>query len=250
MLISKMQPVLCYNLSMDVFTSLGILILSALISSFLMLVPGVFANFFHYVSGKYSRQKADYLSLFFILGAESMVVLTFFFIATTIWALPLTTVNIQNPILLWIFAGIFASLCLAVICFYFKKNGQLFISRKTAKALINKPYYIKNSSDAFVLGLAASIPELPFTIPLYAFSAFIIIEINSSPITYAALIILYSLIVTLPLFITHGFFRTGHNLADILRFRHKNQSFFRFFISFLYFLLAVLIIVLGVFFHG
>lgn len=242
MLYLEIQPPLCYNLSMSVFTSLGILILAVLISSFLMLIPGIFANFFHYASGKYTRTKADSLSLFFILGTETMVVLGLFLIATIIWALPPSTVNLENPILVWILAGIFFGLSLTAFFVYFRKNGQLFISRKTATTLIDRPKSIKNSSDAFVFGLMSGIPELPFTLPLYFVSILAISNVSLSPFPCAGLIIFYAILAICPLFATHLYFRTGHNLADFLRHRLKNQTFFRIFLGLLYFILATLLI--------
>ncbi len=238
----ELQPSLCYNLNMSAFAPVGILILSMLISCILMLVPGIFANFFHYASGKYSRKKTDDLSLFFILGVETMVVLFFFLIATILWALPLTTINLNNPIIVWTLAGIFFATSLVTFFLYFRKNGSLFISRKTATMLINRPKTVKNRSDAFVFGLISGIPELPFTLPIYFVAILSINSISLSPFSCAGLIILYAFLTVCPLFITHTFFRTNHNLADFLKLRLKNQPFFRFFISLLYFLLAVLLI--------
>ena len=115
----KIQPLLCYNLSMSVFAPLGFIILSMLIMCFLMLVPGIFATFLHYASGQYSRRRVDDLSIFFIIGAETMVILAFFLIAMIIWALPPSIINLSNDILLWVLTGIFLALSLASFCFYF-----------------------------------------------------------------------------------------------------------------------------------
>ena len=209
-----------------------------LISSFLMLIPGIFANFFHYASGKYSRAKADNLSLFFILGVETMVVLIFFLIATIIWALPLSVVNLDNAILVWVLAGIFFGLGLATFFLYFRKQGGLFIARKTATKFLSHPKFIKTRSDAFVFGMISGVPELPFTIPLYFVATLIISDISLSSLPCAGLIILYALLNICPLFLVHAYFRANHNLADFLRLRLKNQTFFRIFLSLLYLLLA------------
>ena len=55
---------------MNVFASIGIVLLAMLIMASLQLVPGVFALFFHYALGKHSLKKASGLGLFFILDAE------------------------------------------------------------------------------------------------------------------------------------------------------------------------------------
>ena len=235
---------------MSVFASVGILFLSMLIMAFLMLTPGVFANFFHHASGKYSRKKTDTFSLFFIFGAETLTALIFLFVSTIIWALPLSVINSNSGIISWIFVGIFIALSLATFLFYFHRNSsgsQLFIPRPIAQKLLNEPKYIKKRSDAFVLGFVSGIPELPFTLPLYFYSTLTMIKISIAPTSFSALIILFAIITVCPLFILHTSFRTNHNLADYLRFRTNHKTFFRFFISFLYLLLAILIIVFRTF---
>lgn len=239
-----MQPFLCYNLSMTIFTSFGILILSVLIMCFLMLIPGIFATFFHYASGQYSRKKVDDLSLFFILGTETMTVLTFFLISIIMWVFPLPIINFSNPILLWILIGIFLALGLATFCFYFRQGSgsELFISRSLAHKFAQKAKLIKTRSDAFVFGFISGVPELPFTLPLYFISILSITNISFSPLTCSSIIVLYTLISVLPLFITHTLFRHNHNLADFIKFRTKNKLFFRFLISILYLIIAILLI--------
>ena len=207
-----------------------------------MLTPGIFANFFHYASGKYSRGKADRLSLFYILGAESMVVLSFFLIATIIWVFPLPL--LESSIAHWILAGILAATSFSFFNLYFRKGSgsRLFISRSTAKYFLDKPCQIKSTSDAFVFGLVSGIPELPFTIPLYIASIFAIFNLTISPISYATIIMIYSICTILPLFLIHHSFRTNANLADYLKIRSKNKTFFRFFLTLLYLLITILII--------
>lgn len=229
---------------MSVFAPLGFIILSMLIMCFLMLVPGIFATFLHYASGQYSHRRVDNLSIFFIIGAETMVVLAFFLIAMIIWALPPSIINLNNNILLWILTGIFLALSLASFCFYFRKSAgsKLFLSHQTVNNFIEKTKTTKTRSDAFILGLVSSIPELPFTLPLYFISILSAMSINFTPSIYSGIIIIYAFIVILPLFIIHALFRNGHNLADFIKFRTRNKAFFRFLISFLYFIIAILFI--------
>ena len=209
-----------------------------------MLTPGVFATFLHYAFGQYSQKKADNLSLFFILGAEAMVVITFLFISIIIWALPLSIINFNNPILLWILVGIFVALSVAAFCFYFRKGkySELFISRNTAKKFIKRAQFVKKRSDAFVFGLVSGVPELPFTLPLYFISALSIMNISISSFTCSSIMILFAFVSIIPLFIVYTFFKTGHNLADLIKFRTKNKTFFRFLISALYLVVAILFI--------
>ena len=232
---------------MIVFASLGFLILSVLILCLLPLTPGIFAIFLHDATGQYSHKKVDDLSLFFILGAETLKVLIFFLASVITWALPLCTINFNNPALLWSLAGVFVAHSLAFCCFYFRKgdHAQLFVSRQTAHKFLKKTRLTKKRSDAFVLGLVSSIPELPFTLPLYFISVLSIMNISTLPLSCAGLIILFAFITIIPLFIIYASFKTGFNLADFIKFRRKNKTFCRFFVSLLYLTIAVLFLSLG-----
>lgn len=233
---------------MSVFTSLGILILSMLILMSLKLVPGIFILFTHYNLGKFSKKKVDDLGIFFIFGVETLIALLFVLINSTICILSPDEIIFENPIFPFVMSGIFIALSLATFFFYFKKGPgtKLFISRKTAQKFILKTKSTKNRSDAFVLGLISGIPELIFTIPLYLISIIEISKLSFHFSSYAAALLAFILIVTAPLFILHSFEKTNYNLAEIERLRVKNKTFFRFFISILYLLLAILIIVFGI----
>ncbi len=220
-----------------------------LIVAFLKLVPGVFGLFLHYGSGKYSKFKVDDLSIFFIIGFETLIALMFILFNFLFCALSFTKINLENPILIWIIIGILVALSVAYFCFYYQKGPgtKLFISRTIAQNFDKKAQTVKSRSDAFALGFTAGIPELLFTIPLYFISTIEISKLCLSDIPCCALIIIFIILSAVPLFIQHAFFRTNHNLADFEKNRIKNKTFFRFFTSFLYLILAIFIILFEVF---
>ena len=229
---------------MSVFTSLGILLISALIVASLELVPGVFAIFHHYASGKYSARKVDDLSVFFVLGAETLPAIVFVMFNFVLGSLAFTNLNLSSNIFPMVIAGLLLSLSIVFLLFYFRKgrNTKLFISRKTAKNFDEKARTVKTRSDAFTLGFIAGIPELVFTLPLYGSLA---IEISKNfifPFICAPLLLIFILLTISPLFFLCAYFK-NNNLADFIRLRIKNKSFYRFFIPLLYFLLALLIII-------
>lgn len=231
---------------MSVFISVGIVILAMLIMASLQLVPGIFALFYHYALGKYSKTKAATLALFFILGSE--IIAAFFFIAAIYIAdvLFLNDLDPRNNILTWIFAGILIALSIASLLFYFRhphgKDTELFIPRKFAKALDLRANKTKTPSDAFALGALSNIPELIFTLPLYIITATEIIHMHTEYLADNLLTIIYILVPTIPLFILYYSFRFKHNLATVMKTRIRDKAFHRFCLSFSYLTIAILII--------
>lgn len=232
---------------MNVFASLGIPILSMLIIVSMKLIPGIFALFYHYASGKYSSKKVADLTVFFILGAETLPVIIFLIINYILCGFIFTNLEPTSKIFLWIIAGLLIALGISFFLFYFRKSRatELFISRKTARALRVKSEQVKTRSDAFILGFIAGIPELLFTLPLYLISFIEICENNLASSSF--FLIIFILLTISPLFLLYLYFRNDNNLASFEKLRVKNKPFFRIFISTLYFLLGLLIILFGIY---
>ena len=72
---------------MSIFIPVAILIVATLIQAFMQLTPGVFALFYHYALGKNSSTKADDLSLHFILGVITFIVITWLLIYALIFSI-------------------------------------------------------------------------------------------------------------------------------------------------------------------
>lgn len=233
---------------MDVFASLGIIILSMLIVASLQLASGVFLLFSHYAYGKRSNRKASDFTLFFIFGTETCIALVLTLIYFILSSLYFTSINFSNGILYWILAGILMALgVLFPICYYRKGSGtELFISRRTVQALDFKARSVKTRSDAFILGFISAAPELVFTLPVFIISALTIMRVSSDPIPRALLILALALATISPLLLNRARFSLGYNLADLAKSRTKNKTFIRLFVSVVYFIIAILIIAFGV----
>ena len=229
---------------MNVFAPVVILILAMLIMLLLQLSPGVFLLFSHYASGKYSRRKSSDQSLFFIFGAEICTTLIFLSVYFILTALYVTPIDFENNILIWITAGIFAAIGAVFPICYFRngKGTKLFISRRLAVAFDKKASSAKSRSDAFTLGFISILPELFFTIPIYFLSSLEIMQLGDSPLLRGFLILIFILIAIAPLIATHVYLDFGHNFVEIAKFRIRNKNFNRFFISSLYFLIAIIVI--------
>ncbi|MBR2840034.1 hypothetical protein IKE82_01750 [Candidatus Saccharibacteria bacterium] len=231
---------------MSVFISVGIVILAMLIMVSLQLVPGVFALFYHYALGKYSKKQASALAIFFIIGTE--IIAAFLFVTSIYIAdiLFLNDLDPRNNVLTWIFAGILIALSFASFFLYYRhphaKDSELFIPRKFAKALDLRAKRVKTPSDAFALGAFSNIPELLFTLPLYIITATEIIYSHTEYFADDFLTIIYILVPTIPLFILYYAFYFNHNLAHVIKTRIHDKTFHRFCLGFSYLTIAILII--------
>lgn len=229
---------------MSIFISVVILILVALIQISMQLTPGIFILFYHYALGKKSRNKADDLSLSFILGAETFI--------ATIWFLVLFTfLPIIPQVFIWVIASLLIIEATASLFFYYRKGPgtALFITRSSAKVLELRAKNIKTRSDAFILGFFSNLPELIFTFPLYLLASFIMPNISFS-LPPAIYIIIYLMLAVMPLFFIHILYRTDHNLSDIERLRINLKPVVRLFLFVGFLLLAILTINYGVINNG
>ena len=229
---------------MSFFVSLGIVFLAMLIMASLQLQPGVFALFYHYALGKYSRKKASDITLFFILGAETASACLFlcsYFIANLFFFYQFRP---ETSFFAWILVGILVALAiLSFVCYFRPGPGtRLFISRKCAKSLNTHAKKSQSRSDAFTLGALSSIHELPFTLPLFIITSIEIIEMTVEFFPSHLLTLLYIIIPTIPLFIIRWKFQLGYNLADIERSRTKDKIFIRFILGFSYLAISILFI--------
>lgn len=213
-------------------------------------MPGTFSIFYHYALGKTSAKKANDRSLSFILGVEIFISFAWLFVYAIIFAIFYNSIDFCPNLFFWIISGIFLAESIAILFFYFRrgKSAALFIPRCTATALSMHAKKAKTRSDAITLGFFASLPELIFTLPLYIISA--IILLNTTVFPRALIILLYILVSIIPLFIIRFYYSTGHNLAEITRFRVRLKPILRLIISFLYFFLAIIILNLGVINYG
>ena len=242
------QPPTCYNLSMNIFTSLGIVILSVLIMAFLQLTPGVFALFGHYATGKFGKKKASYFSTFFIIGTETVAAALFIAAALFSNLLFMYSFQPETGLTGWLLTGIMVALALASFLYYFRRgNGtQLFIPRKCAETLERYAATANSRSDAFILGAMSGILELPFSLPVYLICALSVMELTAVEPVAVLLGLIFILAPLLPLVTLRIKRRAGYNLAEIQRVRAHDKNFIRLILCFAYVTIAVLLIYVGI----
>ena len=229
---------------MSVFIPVGIVILAMLIMIFLQLSPGIYALFYHYASGKYSKKRTSDLGMFFILGAETIAACLFLCCYYFAYILFIGQSRPETGIFAWIAAGILIVLAFCSFFFYFRPGTgtKLFIPRNFATSLDHQAKTVKTRSDAFALGAFSGTCELIFTLPLYVITAIEIMEMNTEYFSSNLLTIIYILTPTIPLFIIRWLFHSGRNLSDIIKLRIKDKHFTRFILAFCYLTIAILII--------
>ena len=229
---------------MSVFISVGIVLLAMLIMIFLQLVPGVFAIFCHYATGKYSRRRVSDLGMFFILGAETVAACLFLSCYYIAYVLFFGDTRPETGMFAWIAVEMLVVLAVASFFFYYRGGDgtRLFVPRKTAHSLNEHAKSVKTRSDAFTLGALCGTYELAFTLPLYIITSVELMEMNAEYYFSHFLTILYIVTPTIPLFVMRWMFLRRKNLADIEKSRVKDKPFTRFLLAFCYLTIAILII--------
>lgn len=232
---------------MSFFTSLGIVILSTLILVFLQLTPAVFAFFEHYASGKFSKKRASYLTIFYVLGVETVAACLFMSMLLISNLFFYYTFRPETSFLAWILAGIMIALALISFVAYYRRGTgtRLFIPRRCAQTLEIYASKADSRSDAFILGAMTGVLELPFTLPLYLIGAISVIELSVEFAPCQLLALVFVLAPTVPLFAVRYKFHAGYNLADLQRTRVHDKNFVRLALSFCYAAIGVLLICFG-----
>ncbi|MBQ3348509.1 hypothetical protein IJG90_03270 [Candidatus Saccharibacteria bacterium] len=212
---------------MEVYVSLGIVILSGLIAASLQLPLGALLLLYHASLGKNIRKKTKKLASSFISGVTLM---NFLLLGTAIFLVSVLTATGTLPHLLHVILfGILVFLGIIAWFFYYKRKGstELWLPRRLARFIDVRARETNDLSEAFSLGLLIPLSEIIFSLPLLILSADAILRLDT---LYQALgLVIFTIFGTLPLLILRLFIRKGRNIADVQRWRLKNKSFFRFF---------------------
>ncbi len=112
--------------------------------------------------------------------------------------------------------------------FYFRRTSgtQLWLPRPMAKYLAERTKKTKNNAEAFTLGIASALGELPFLIAPLSLAALILVQ--KTPYTQASGLILYVIIATLPLFIINTMINLGRPVSSIQRWREQYKYFLQY----------------------
>ena len=178
----------------------------------------------HFSSHSISRRVSDKRLLLFGLSYGAGVILTTSLILTSLVSLAgLAHANSQTLVTI---IAIFAPFVgLATMLWYYRQGPgtQLWLPRPLAKYLLKRSRKTRSLLEAFVLGGATVIGELPFLVGPLLFVTYLISQAPSTHwFIWAGL---YSLVASLPLLVTTMYFTSGHSVARSQKWREKNKAF-------------------------
>ena len=201
-----------------------------LLQNLLQLAPGVFALFYHYAFGKFSKKAAAFLTNFFLFGfilVNAILFVIIFFVAN------------DSELLRAVMAGICGALGVAGAILYYRSGSasELYIPRRISAALLKSARNPGGALGALALGAASALSECLFTIPLFIMATLQIKTFDSNLIQFE-LIATDLILLFVPFIVLRILFRSGGNLADVIRMRVRNKDFYRLMFLFVFLLLA------------
>ena len=225
---------------MEVYVSLGIVILGGLVTASLQLPLGTLLLLYHASLGKNIRAKTKRLASSFISGSTLM---NFLLLGTTLFLVfVLSPAGVLPDIFHTILFGLLIALGIIAWFFYYRRKGstELWLPRHLARYIDSRAKSTDNLSEAFSLGLLVPLSEILFTLPILFLSADAILHLD---ILYQAIgLVIFAIFGTLPLFILRFFIRRGRNVAEVQRWRLKNKNFFRFYTGAGFIVLAIFVL--------
>lgn len=116
-----------------------------------------------------------------------------------------------------------------VITHYYRKGKgtQLWIPRTFANYLTSRSKKTKNGVEAAALGIVSVLAELPFTAVLILMSSLVLVSTFMVD-QFTIMIVLYSIVASLPLVIVTTLIATGHRLSQIQRWREASKVFLQY----------------------
>ncbi|MBR5389199.1 hypothetical protein IK146_01415 [Candidatus Saccharibacteria bacterium] len=225
---------------MEVYVSLGIIILGGLVTASLQLPLGTLLLLYHASLGKNIRAKTKKLASSFISGSTLM---NFLLLGTTLFLVfVLSPEGVLPDIFHTILFGLLVALGIIAWFFYYRRKGstELWLPRHLARYIDSRAKSTDNLSEAFSLGLLVPLSEILFTLPILFLSADAILRLD---VLYQAIgLVIFAVFGTLPLLILRFFIRRGRNVAEVQRWRLKNKNFFRFYTGAGFIVLAAFIL--------
>lgn len=166
------------------------------------------------------------LNSFYIIGSILTTALILGALTTIIYLwLPYDAVTA-----FWAFLSFAAMIVgLMVVMTYYRrgKGTRLWIPRAFADYLIDRAHKTKNPIEAMALGVISVIAELPFTLILFAMTSMVFVNYLVLD-EYTAAIGIYSVAVTIPLFILTSLIAGGHRLSTVQRWRESSKVFLQY----------------------
>lgn len=211
---------------MDIFSSLAIITLSAIIHASFQLSVSVLTL----LSGQSLGKKQTNIKLMrrttsFVIGASIMTLL----LLSSTSTLLLDIFGYNTPQIVWsIVCGLSVGVAVSIWLFYYKheKGTTLWIPRGIANYLNQRTKLTDSSAEAFGLGLSSVIAEILFIIAPLLMSALVLVQL--SPEWQLLGLFVYVIVSMLPLIFVWSLVGGGHSLGKIQKWREDNKHFLQF----------------------
>lgn len=209
---------------MSVFTSIGVLILAAIIHATLQLGQGVFLILYHASAKRYFTSKTRNLTGSFVSGVG---LATFFGLSAICFILVYLAHGLLPTVALAIIICILTLLAIFMWFFYYRHGHttELWLPKSTARFITTRARQTRSNTEAFSLGILTCILELPISAVLLVLAASSILALPD--VWQLLAILVYTLVTITPLFVMQLAFRRGKTVVDAQRWRLQNKNFLR-----------------------
>ncbi len=179
----------------------------------------------HSLGKKRSLRRLFALNTAYILGSFVMTLLLF----GALLYVMLTIMYDIEPYAWMLFVALSCFIALMIITRYYRRGRGtvLWLPRAAAVYLSDRAKRTKNTFEAFMLGGAATLAELPFTLVPMSGAAYIMM-LYILPSSHLVIASLYSFVVISPLILITTYIAGGHRLSTIQRWREDNKSFLQY----------------------
>ncbi len=179
----------------------------------------------HSLGRKRSLRRLFMLNLAYVTGSFVMTMLLLGALLTVAF----TYMYEIEPHAWMIFVVVSCIIAAGIMTRYYRrgKGTVLWLPRSAANYLADRARRTKNVFEAGILGGAAVLAELPFTIVPLMCAAYLMM-VFIAPVNHLAIMSTYSLIVVSPLILITVLIAGGHRLSTIQRWREENKSFLQY----------------------
>lgn len=166
------------------------------------------------------------LNLAYIFGAVATTMILLAIVTTTLYLwLPF-----EHMRTLWVILIILALLVSSAVMTHYYKRGKgtrLWIPRPFAIYLTDRSKKTQNVVEATALGIVSVLAELPFTAVLIVMTALVLISYFVID-HYTVIIVVYSIVASLPLIVVATAIASGRRLSQIQRWREASKVFLQY----------------------
>lgn len=196
----------------------------------------------HTIGRRLPNSRLLNLNFWYILGVTAMIaLLQLGAIAVHSWAMAY-----DGSLATAITLSILPLVALLTVLFYYRRGRgtQLWLPRPAAEYITTRAKKTKSSVEAFILGMATAVTELPFAIAPLAIVAFAFQGFPADQ--WLRLSVGYAIAVTAPLMFVALYLSSGHKVSSVQHWREDAKNFLKWTSALTLLLLTFYLIVLQI----